>query len=342
MANFSQSRTLSEIRFRRDSNWPSGHIAQLKLAVQRLESQINSSLAQSVKQTASRRVSDQVPFVLPNEFTISPGFRQAQASWEAPPGLNGHPFRQLLFYEIQHDTTPSFPSPTTITTAQRVLTLGGLGAGNTKSFRIRVVNTQGVAGPWSEVKTVRLARNRIELTKINDLSGTSGINKRLTKAIGEWQTVLESTYQPFGGKVSFTVQASLACPRHDLGLKVGGNVVETYYGGPGFAAFRYMIGEENSVGDIIFQELGSSRFILSARPGFLAANNLEAKTPVALGSFPSVFFPPKDASKEFTVRIQAAKLVGTEWKGRRRNRALLTSDPLVSIYNPLIIEVLES
>jgi len=323
-------------------SWPSGHVAQLKLAVSRLEEQLNSSLSQSTLQTASRKVSDQIPFVLPTEFTVRTGYRQAQVFWEAPPGLNGHPYRQLLFYELQHASTSSFYDATTLTTPQRNVIIAGLGLGTLRSFRVRIVNTFGIAGPWSIIQTVRLARNRIEITSLAGTTGTTGINKRLTKPIGVWQTVLEDTYSPLGGAISLTTQAALACPRHDLNLKVGGSTVETYYGGPGFVQLRYLIGAPNDVGDIIFKELGSSRFILSARPGFLKENDLDALTPTALGSIPSVFYRPENSSDTLTIRLQAAKMAGSEWKGRRRERALLASTPLLSLRNSLAIEVLES
>lgn len=338
MSQYSSARTLSGIRLR---SWPAGHVAQLKLAVQRLESQINSSLSQSTLQTASRKISDQVPFVLDNEFTVRAGFKQAQAFWEAPPGLNGHPFRQLLFYELQHASSTSFADAETLTTPQRSVTVAGLGTGQFRFFRIRVVNTYGFAGAWSITRVARLARTRIEVNSLADTTGLVGINKRLTKGIGEWQTVLDEEYIPFGGAFSINLHASLACPHHDLNLKRNGVTRETYFGGPGFVQCRYLIGQINNVGDLVYSELGNSRFILSARPGFLDQNDLEAITPTAFGSFVSPFFRQAGSADTVFIRLQVAKLAGSEWRGRKRNRAMQVSDPLFCIRNAQVIEVLE-
>lgn len=338
MAKFSTSNTLSQIRMR---SWDSGRVAQLKLAVQRLESQINSSLTQSTEQTARRQVVNFVPFVLDESITIRPGFQQVQVTWTAPPGLNGHPSRQLLFYEIQYDSSRSFSNPITLTTPQTNVVLAGL-EGDSISVRIRVVNTFGQASIWSIVQTVRLAKTRIEVTSLADTTGLVGINKRLTKTIGEWQTVMEADYVSFGGSFAINLHASLLCPHHTINVKRGAVTVETYNGGPGYVQCRYLLGEVNLNGDKVFSELSANRFLLSAKPGYLSdATDFEAITPTAFGSFPSVFYTPERFTDPITIRLQVAKLIGSEWKGPTGAGTLQTSDPLFCVRNAQVIEVLE-
>ena len=316
-------------------------VAQLKLAVQRLESQVNSSLTQSTQQTARRQIVDFVPFILDESIFIRPGFQQIQVTWSAPPGLNGHPARQLLFYEIQYDSTRSFSNPVTITTPQTNVVLAGLD-GNFISVRIRVVNTFGQASIWSVVQTVRLAKSRIEVTALANTTGLVGVNKRLTKEIGEWQTVMEVDYISFGGAFAINLHASLLCPHHNLNVKRLGNTVDTYNGGPGYVQCRYLLGEVNLNGDKIYSELSANRFLLSAKPGYLAdPTDFEAITPTAFGSFPSVFFKPERFSDPITIRLQVAKLIGSEWNGPTGAGALQTSDPLFCVRNAQVIEVLE-
>ncbi len=331
MAKFQSGRTLGDVRLR---NWPAGRVAQLKLAVQNLEGVVNSSLAQSVQQTSRRKVSEKVPFIL--DLDVRAGFRQAQVAFSAPPGLNGHPFRQLLFYEIQHGSDTSFFDATTLTTPKTSVVVGGLGAGGTRSFRARIVNTFGVAGPWSETESIQLARTRIQTTDIPDFS------RRLEKPkIGDFAKVFDFEYQSLGGSMCVNLHASMACPHHDLDRRVGGVTRETLYGGPAFVQFRFLLGRENSVGQTIFEPLGASRQILSARPGFLSTANLEARTPTAFGTLMTPFFTAED-SDELVIRLEASKMTSSEWRGRSLNRAMQVSDPLLFIRNGKVIEVLDS
>lgn len=338
MSQYRTGRNLQEVRMQ---TWPAGRAAQLKLVVSRLEETINESLGQAVQQTDSREVSNQVPFVLSSSFVARTGLRQAQVFWEAPPGLGGHPFRQLLFYEVQHAATPSFANPIAITTPQKNLVVAGLAAGSLRSFRVRIVNTVGIAGPWSITRTVRLARTRIEVNSIGNTTSTTGVDVRLTKALGEFQTVFEITYFPFGGAISVNLHASLATPHHDLNVKIGSTIVETRYGGPAYVQCRFLIGIQNNIGEFVFSEMGQDRFILSAKPGFLDKNDLSAKTPCAYGTFMSKFTRLANTNT-IKIKLQVAKMTGSEWRGRRRERASHVSDPLFSIRNSVIIETLEN
>lgn len=331
MAQYSQSRNLSDLRIKA---WPSGRLAQMKLAIQRLEETVNSSLSQSTLQTARRKVSDQIPFLL--DLDVRSGFRQAQVFWSAPPGLGGHPFRQLLFYEVQHASNNIFSNPTTFTTPATSVSIGGLPLGGSQSFRVRVVNTFGFASIWSEVVSITLARSRIQTTDISDVS------KRLERnALNSFEKVLDVSYQSLGGSISVNLHASLACPHFDLDRKVLGVTRETLYGGPGFVQLRFKLGQLNDVGEYVFEPLGAGRMILSARPGLLETADLKVKSPTAFGTLMTPFFtvPTTDP---VVIRLEAAKMTGSSWKGRLGRRAEQISDPLLFIRNGRLIEVLDT
>ena len=331
MSKYQIARPLSDIRLQ---NWDSGRLAQLKLAVQRLESEVNKSLATSVAQSAKRFITDQVPFIL--DLSVSPGFRQASVHFSAPPGLGGHPRRQLLFYEIQHDTSEAFADPEIIQTPNTDISIAGLGLGETRSFRVRVVNTLNEASWWCTPVTVTLARNLIQQTYLTDVS------KRLTKNLGEWETVFEETWQPVESKACVNVHVALACPHFDVDQKVGGTTVKTFYGGPATVQFRWRIGTYNRFTLVYdFREKGV-RSILSARPGYTAeaSDYNSIRTPTAFGTMMLPFFTPT-AGVNMKIRLEAAKLPGSEWQGPTIGRTMEVSDPLVFTRRGQVVEVLE-
>lgn len=175
--------------------WDSGRLSTLKLAIQRLETAANQSLASSSVQSRQRTVTNKIPF--PINVTVNPGFRQAEINFPLPPGLGNHPERQLLFYELQHDSSASFPDPTTVTSPQRHIVVSGLGIGEVRSFRVRVVSTLNKVGPWSQTRTVQLAFSPIQITRlINTIKGVNDEGSRLTAPIGQFQIIFEGTYQP--------------------------------------------------------------------------------------------------------------------------------------------------
>jgi hypothetical protein len=331
MAKYEVGRPLSDVRLR---NWDTGRLAQLKLAVQRLEAEVNRTLSVSSRQSAKRQISDQVPFIL--DLDVAPGFRQATVSYVAPPGLGGHPLRQLLFYEIQHDTSPAFANPVILQTPNTNVTIAGLGLGETRSFRARVVSTFNQASQWSEVITVTLAQNKIQQTAVSDGS------VRLTRGVGDWQTVFDQTYQPVDAKSCVNVHLGLACPHFDVEKKASGVTREDLYGGPAFVQLRWIIGTFNDFTLLFeFREEGP-RSILSARPGVSteATDFNSVRTPTAFGTFMSPFFKPT-AGVETRVILQAAKMPGTEWLGPTRGRTLEISDPIIFSRRGQILEVLE-
>lgn len=333
MAEYKTTRPLSQVRLR---NWDTGRLSQLKLTVQRLESEVNKSLAASTQQSARRKLNDQVPFVL--DLSVVPGFRQATVQYSAPPGLGGAPTRQLLFYEIQHDSTPAFSNPTIIQTPNTSVNLAGFGLGETRSFRVRVVSTLNEVSQWSSTVTVTLAQNKIQSTPL------SNVFTRITRGIGEFQTVLDNVFQPVDAKACINIQVALACPHFDVEQKDPDSVVrQTFHGGPASVQLRWIIGAfDATTQDFILREKGV-RCLLSARPGFNeeASDFSSIRTPVAFGTFMLPFFKP-EAGVNHRVIMQAAKTPGSEWFGPTRARALEISDPILISRQGQIIEVLES
>jgi len=330
MAEYKTGSPSSDLRLR---NWDAGRLAQLRLAVQRLESEVNRTLAASVVQSAKRTITDQVPFIL--DLSVNPGFRQASVHFTAPPGLGGHPRRQLLFYEVQHDTSEAFADPTVIQTPNTDISIAGLGLGETRSFRVRVVNTLNEASVWCTPVTVTLARNLIQQTYLTDVS------KRLTKNIGEWETVFDEVWQPVDSKACVNVHVALACPHFDVDQKVGGTTVKTFYGGPATVQFRWRVGLYNNFTlDYDIREKGI-RSILSARPGYTAeaSDYSSIRTPTAFGTMMLPFFTPTSGTN-MRIILEAAKLPGSEWQGPTIGRTMQISDPLVFTRRGQIVEVL--
>ncbi|MDY6957681.1 MAG: hypothetical protein SVK08_00855 [Halobacteriota archaeon] len=304
------------------------------MAVQRLEGEVNKTLAASTQQSAKRQTSNQVPFIL--DLTVVPGFRQATVQFSAPPGLGGAPQRQLLFYELQHDTDAAFSNPTIIQTPNTNLHIAGLGQGETRSFRARVVSTLNQVSRFSDTVTVTLAQNKIQATALIDSS------VRLTQDIGKWQTVLDNVFQPVDAKACINIQTALACPHFDVERKDSGGVTrQTFHGGPAMVQLRWLVGPFDSIlQDFVIKEKGI-RCILSARPGYTdEASDLNSiRTPTAFGTFMLPFYRPEAGALQRVV-LQAAKMPGSSWKGPTSGREEQTSDPILFTRRGQIIEVL--
>jgi len=303
--------------------------------VQRLETEVNRGLGNRVLQSARRRVSDQVPF--PLSLTAKPGFRQVELQIGPAPGLGGHPRRQLLFYEVQHDSSPAFPDPEVIQTPQTHLVLGGFALGETRSFRARVINTFNEASVWTETRTVTVAQSQIQQT------GLADVTIRLEHPVGSFQTIFDATYQPLEAQACINAHIALLGPTFDVDRRVGAQVRETLYGGPATVQFRWRIGILNEdSGQFNLAETGQ-RAILSVRPGYSAAANPQlhtAKNPLAFGTTLTPWYK-LPAGSTARVQLQAAKCPGSHWLGPTRNRAIQTTDPVVFMRNGQIIEVLE-
>jgi len=192
---YSVGRPLQNIRLR---NWPAGRVAQLKTAIQRLESILNQSSSSQISQPEKRELSSRVPLV--QDITVRAGVRNFQLTFPDPRGID-----DLLFYEIQHDTTPAFSNPSTLTTAIPSVSVGGVSGGTTRYARIRAVNSKFRAGPWSSTKTFTTANFRINTTRI-----AQGSLITFTSAgYDVWTELASTTYSATGGSVSVTTQVAL-------------------------------------------------------------------------------------------------------------------------------------
>lgn len=333
MAEYKTGVPTQELRLR---NWPAGRLNVLRLAVQRLETEVNKGLGNRVEQSQRRAFSDQVPF--PLFLSAQPGFRQVQIDIGPAPGLGGHPRRQLLFYELQYDGSPAFPNPTIVETPQTHLVVGGLALGETISFRARVVNTFNEVSRWTETRTVTVAQSIIQQTELP----TAGI--RLENPVGSFQTIMEAVYQPLDAMACVNAHIAVLGPTFDVDRKRGAVTRKTLYGGPATVQLRWRIGlfnEETNVFDM--REVGQ-RTLLSVRPGYSAETTASllsnTRSPLAFGTFLTDWYQltPGSLAK---VQLQAAKCPGSEWLGPQRIRTIKTTDPVVFVREGQIIEVLQ-
>lgn len=332
MAEYKTGVPSQDLRLR---NWPAGRLNLLRLVVQNLERQVNSSLANRVQQSLRRKFSNQVPF--PLNLEAKPGFRQVEVNIGATPGLGGHPRRQLLFYELQHDRSPAFPDPTIIETPQKHVIIGGLALGETRSFRARVVNTFNEVSEWTETRTVTVAQSQIQQTALTDVS------IRLEHPVGSFQTIAEDTYQPV--EAMACINAHIAClgPHFDVDRRRGAVTRKTLYGGPATVQLRWRVGVFNeSSGFFDLAETGQ-RALLAVRPGYsdLAAASFSNEfSPLAFGTIITPWYKVP-AGSLVKVQLQAAKCPGAHWLGPTRGRAIQTTDPVIFLRNGQIIEVLQ-
>jgi len=317
-------------------NWPAGRINTLRLAVQRLELEVNRGLGSRVQQSRRRRISDQVPF--PLNLEAKPGFRQVEINIGAAPGLGGHPRRQLLFYEIHHDSSPAFPDPTIIETAQTHIVLGGLALGEIRSFRARVINTYNDASVWTETRTVRVAQSQIQQTGLPDA------DVRLLHPVGSFQTIMEATYQPVEAMASINAHIAVLGPHFDITQTRSGVTRDIFRGGPATVQCRWRIGVFNEETQTFQVAETGQRALFSVRPGYSPASTnaqrAAARNPLAFGTMMTPWYK-LPAGSLAQVQLQAAKCPGSEWLGAQRERGILTTDPVVFMRGGQVIEVLE-
>jgi len=321
------------LRFR---NWPAGRLNVLRLAVQRLEQEVNRGLGNRVQQSLRRKISDQVPF--PLNLEAKPGFRQVEINVGPAPGLGGHPRRQLLFYEIQHDSSPAFPDPTIIETAQTHVVLGGLALGETRSFRARVINTFNEASTWTETRTVQVAQSQIQQTGLPDAT------VRLLHPVGSFQTIMEATYQPVEAMATINAHIAVLGPHFDITQTRSGVTRDTFRGGAATVQFRWRIGLFNEDTQTFQIEETGQRTLLSVRPGFSPADTntkrAAVRNPLAFGTMILPWYK-LTAGATAKVQLQAAKCPGSEWMGAQRERSILDTDPVVFLRNAQVVEILE-
>lgn len=327
MAEYTKIRPLQDVRLR---NWDAGRLAQLKLVVSRLESAVNETAPATVSQSQARIISDQVPIII--DLDVTPGYRQFTIDFSVPPGLGGHPFRQLLFYEIQHDSSPGFTNPTIVQTPQRHISIGNVGIGEIRYFRARVVNTENYAGLWTRTIGAQAARGVFATTQLDNRQ------IRLETSVGDWQTIFRERYTPAGGAITLNVHIAMIGVQRDVTITNPGGGSYTLFGGPGHIQFRWRVGVTNPITLVTtFREFGE-RSILAARPGYTGVEI--GKAPLAYGTFMSPF-DRFGSGDEIIFELQAAKMPGSEWLGGQSERSMQISDPLIFTRNGTILEVQE-
>lgn len=327
MAKITFQRPTQEIRLR---NWPSGREAALRLMASRLEEAALGSLATQTGKDAKRKFNANIPNII--QFSVTAGFKQFEVSFPIPPGLGGagrglspHPDRQLLFYEIEHSTTAAFTDSTVVNSPENHLLISGVGLGETRVFRARVVNTKQEAGPWTATITATSAGGLIVQTTLPDATD------RLVTDLTSWKTITRKTYTPASGKVCLMAHLTVGAPQTDVTNRQG----VTYRSGPSHVQFRWTRDVGDGRGD---QEIGSGiRCLLSAVPGYTGITL--GKAPAAFGTFITPFQDLGDTTTVF--KLQARKRLNSRWKGGEGNADLKTSDPMVFVRNGQIIEVIE-
>lgn len=143
MSNFKKLRPLNEVRLR---EWPAGRVNQMKVMLSHLEHVANIALAAQVSQTTSRKFNELIPKIVSQDIDAQIEFREVRLRWDAPFGLEA-----LLFYELQLSTTPGFSNiDRTEQSPDPQYVFGGLLDAQNYYIRLRVVNTRGEVGPWSD------------------------------------------------------------------------------------------------------------------------------------------------------------------------------------------------
>jgi hypothetical protein len=189
---------LQEVRTR---NWPAGKTAVLKRAVSLLENQLNQSMAAQVDQGGKRVFNSRVPKV--TGLTIKSGFKNFALTFNDARGID-----DLLFYEIQKDSTPSFSAPTTYTIPQTTLTIPTTVEHEKVYFRVRVLNSSFECGPWSATASGTGSSNfRINITRqdrvVQSIAWSNGAN------LDTWFDICSVTYTPSAASVCLNIHAGV-------------------------------------------------------------------------------------------------------------------------------------
>lgn len=339
MGRYRGARPLQEVRLR---NWRGGRVAAMKLMISRLEDALNDTLGAQVEQDLTRLTSDQVPFII--NFDVEGGYRLFKVNFPTPPGLTN-----LLFYEIQHDDNSAFSSPVTLRTPMNNILISGVGLGETRYFRARVVNTSFEASFWTDTIGVTAARGKIDIV---DASGISNIIVQLKSDTPVFTDIFEFDYTPTGGAITIMSHIGLACVVGAKGLSGTGKELREDDGhgnwykqfGPSHAQFRWLM---NGKPVRWPRALLSQRPFNGPDPGF----GFVQKSPWSMidqGTLITPFFRTEETS--INIKLQAALNLGSEWRGGLTSISPPTSaraegpfkiEPLVLARNVKIIEVQE-
>jgi hypothetical protein len=326
MAKYTVGRPSQEIRLR---NWPAGRVAAMRLMVSRLESALSDSQASQVEQSAARKFNDDIPFIL--DLVVDSGFRQFKVSFTPPPGLGGagrgvapHPDRQLLFYEVQSSATEGFTNPQIVETPQSNFIISGVGLGEQRFFRVRVINTKFEASRFTSTLTATSAQGTIIVTAVDDTT------VRLTETIGsDWQSIFTTVYEPSEGKGMINAHLAVGAINQD-------DPASAVTGGPAHVQFRWLFGV---TGDTPKEIPLGARCVMAAIPGSTVTT--VGKSAMGYGTHMTPWTQlPGSGTVEWT--LEAKKRPGTEWRGGTGAKAVEESDPLVFVRNTQILEILET
>ena len=153
---YTTGRPMQDVRLR---NWPAGKAAQFKRAIEILETELNDTMASQIAQGSKRVISPRVPKV--TGLAINAGFKNFVITFAPAKGIT-----DLLFYEIQKDSTSSFADPTSFTTPQTSLTIPTTTEREQVYFRVRCMNSKFEVGPWSSAVSATGSSNfRITVTR---------------------------------------------------------------------------------------------------------------------------------------------------------------------------------
>lgn len=185
-----------EVRLR---NWPAGKVAQLKKIVELLTTQLNLTMATQVEQGSKAVPSSRVPKV--TGLSIIPGFKNFQITFDEAKGID-----DLLFYEIQQDTTSSFANPTIYRIPQTTLTIPTTVEHQQIYVRVRCQNTKFEVGSWSSTQHATGSSNfRISVARQSRVSHRMDLT-----AMDTWETVTALTYTPAAASTFINLHMGLA------------------------------------------------------------------------------------------------------------------------------------
>jgi hypothetical protein len=323
--------------------------------ISRLEDALENTLGAQVDQSPVRITSDQVPFIL--NFKVDGGYRLYKVSFPTPPGLV-----DLLFYEIFHDDNPAFTDPTILRTPMTNVMISGVGLGEVRFFKARVVNSSFEASTFTDTLEVVSASRKVA---VFDISGTENIVTSLKKPAGEFTDVVDFTFAPSGGALTMMAHVGLggvqgdgrstASPQRTRGENFtdggfGDSVWHKEYG-PAHAQFRWVI--DGKVARF-------PRFLLSCRPFNSSNGPFDPGAPafspwntISQGTMITPFF--RTDKLALNIKLQAAINLGSEWQGgldedREGNERITDPvrpegafliEPLVLARNVKVIEVQE-
>lgn len=197
MANrkYTIGRPLQEVRLK---NWPAGKVAQMKRAIEMLEGELNTAIASQIQQGTKRVVSSRVPKITGVE--IATGFKSFSISFNEAKGIS-----DLLFYEIQKDSTSSFANPTTYTIPQTTLTIPTTTERERIYVRVRAMNSKFEVGQWSSTVTAVGSSNfRINVERSTRTSVTL-----TTASVGTWTDIASASITVGTSAISCSIQAGV-------------------------------------------------------------------------------------------------------------------------------------